>query len=418
MILSFITDICLYIRRYRYKNMEEVAKRLNLIEESQTIAMAKLGRQLAEQGHNVISLSFGQPDFDTPQHIKDAAKKAIDDGYTKYTPVPGAPELRKAISEKFKRENNLDYAPDQIVVSTGAKHSLMNVVLSLVNPGDEVLIPTPYWVSYTEMVKLAEGIPVFIRTSVDNKYKVTAEQIKAAMTPKTKLMIFSSPCNPTGSIYSKDELRAIAEVFADRDNTYIMADEIYEYINFIGKHESIGQFDFIKDKVITVNGVAKGFAMTGWRIGYMGAPKFIADACDKLQGQFTSGANSIAQMATLAALTSDLQPTWDMRDDFLRRRDMVLELMKEIPGFKTYIPDGAFYIYPDVTAYFGKTDEQGNVISNSMDLCMYILNNAYVALVPGEAFGEPKGIRFSYAASDEDLKEALKRIKEVLAKLK
>ena len=398
--------------------MEEVAKRLNLIEESQTIAMAKLGRKLADQGHHVISLSFGQPDFDTPQHIKDAAKKAIDEGYTKYTPVPGAPELRKAISEKFKRENNLDYAPDQVVVSTGAKHSLMNVVLSLVNPGDEVLIPTPYWVSYTEMVKLAEGIPVFIRTSVNNKYKVTAEQIKAAMTPKTKLMIFSSPCNPTGSIYSKDELRAIAEVFKNQDNCYIMADEIYEYINFIGKHESIGQFDFIKDKVITVNGVAKGFAMTGWRIGYMGAPKFIADACDKLQGQFTSGANSIAQMATLAALTSDLQPTRDMRDDFLRRRDMVLELMKEIPGFKTYIPDGAFYIYPDVTAYFGKTDEQGNVISNSMDLCMYILNKAYVALVPGEAFGEPKGIRFSYAASDDDLKEALRRIKEVLAKLK
>lgn len=396
--------------------MIELAARLNLISESNTLKMAKLSRELASTGVDVISLSLGEPDFQTPQHIKDAAKKAIDDGYTFYTPVVGYLDLREAISAKFKRDNNLDYATNQIVVSTGAKHSIMNVMLSILNPNDEVIVPTPYWVSYSEMIKLAEGKPIFVHAKVDTDYKITAEQLEKAITPKTKAFIFSSPCNPTGSFYSKDELFALAKVFEKHPNVFIISDEIYEHINFTGKHESIAQFDFIKDRVITVNGVSKSFAMTGWRIGYIGAPKDVAVACEKLQGQFTSGANSIAQRATIAALSGDMTPTHEMKKAFLRRRDLVIKLMKEIPGFITNIPEGAFYVFPEVKSYFGKSFGE-TTIKNAEDLCMFLLHTAHVAAVDGDSFGAPECIRFSYATSDEKLTEAFRRIKEALAKL-
>ncbi len=397
--------------------MQHPAERLNRIQESQTIGMAKLARALAAEGKDVINLSFGEPDFQTPQHIKDAAKKAIDDGFTFYTPVPGYPELRKAISEKFKNDNHLNYPFDQIVVSTGAKHAIMNTVLALINPGDEVIIPTPYWVSYSEMVKLAEGVPVFVHTTVENDFKPSVEQIKAAITPRTRLFMFSSPCNPTGSVFSKEELKALADLFAQYPDIYIIADEIYEHITFEGKHESMAQFSEIFERVITVNGVSKGFAMTGWRIGYIGAAKWIAEACEKIQGQFTSGTCSIAQRAALAAITTDLKPTFDMREQFRKRRDLVLELMKEIPGFKLNKPTGAFYVFPDVSYYFGKSFE-GKIISDAQELCMYLLNHAHVSLVTGEAFGNGNYIRFSYAASEENLRKALSRIKQALSELK
>jgi len=397
--------------------MIKLANRLNTIVESNTLRMSKLSRELQAQGKDVINLSLGEPDFQTPQHIKDAAKKAIDDGYTFYTPVVGYLDLRQAISEKFKNENNLFYPADQIVVSTGAKQAIINVLLSLLNPGDEVIVPTPFWVSYSEMVKISEGIPVYVYSDVTQDYKATAAQIEAAITPKTKVFIFSSPCNPTGSVFSKEELFAIAKMFEKYPDIYIISDEIYEHINFVGKHESIGQFDFIKDRVITVNGVSKGFAMTGWRLGYIGAPKEIAQACEKLQGQFTSGANSIAQRAALAALQSDLTPTFEMKKAFQRRRDLVLGLMKEIDGFKLNIPEGAFYVFPDVSSYFGKSN--GTLtINNCEDLCMYILYNANVSIVGGDSFGAPECVRFSYATSDDKLVEAIRRIKEVLQNLK
>lgn len=396
--------------------MQHPAERLNSIQESQTIGMAKLARALSAEGKDVINLSFGEPDFQTPQHIKDAAKKAIDDGFTFYTPVPGYPELRKAISEKFKKDNNLNYPFDQIVVSTGAKHAIMNTMLALVNPGDEVIIPTPYWVSYSEMVKLAEGIPVFVNATVDHDFKPSIEQIKAAITPKTKLFIFSSPCNPTGSVFSKDELKQLALLFAQYPDIYIISDEIYEHITFTGKHESIAQFPEIVDRVITVNGVSKGFAMTGWRIGYIGAAKWIAEACEKIQGQFTSGTCSIAQRAALAALTSDLKPTYDMREAFRKRRELVLNLIKDIPGFKVSKPEGAFYVFPDVSYYFGKTYD-GTHIRTAEDLCMYLLHHAWVSVVTGDAFGNGNYIRISYAASDENLTKAFTRIREALSKL-
>ncbi|MEI6508844.1 MAG: pyridoxal phosphate-dependent aminotransferase [Bacteroidota bacterium] len=396
--------------------MIELAARLNLISESNTLKMAKLSRELAATGVDVINLSLGEPDFQTPQHIKDAAKKAIDDGYTFYTPVVGYLDLREAISAKFKRDNNLDYASNQIVVSTGAKHSIMNVMMSIINKNDEVIVPTPYWVSYSEMIKLSEGTPVFVNAKVDTDYKITAEQLEKAITPKTKAFIFSSPCNPTGSFYSRDELYALAKIFEKHPNIFIISDEIYEHINFIGKHESIAQFDFIKDRVITVNGVSKSFAMTGWRIGYIGAPKDVAVACEKLQGQFTSGANSIAQRATIAALSGDMTPTQEMKIAFLRRRDLVLKLMKEIPGMITNTPEGAFYVFPDVKSYFGKSFG-GTIIKNAEDLSMFLLNTAHVAVVDGDSFGAPECIRFSYATSDEKLTEALRRIKEALARL-
>lgn len=394
-----------------------LSKRVQNLSESQTIGMAKKSRELAAQGIDIINLSLGEPDFVTPEHIREAAKKAIDDGYTFYTPISGYPELRKAISEKFQRENQLTYAPDQIVVSTGAKQSIANVVLSLIDPGDEVIIPLPYWVSYIEIVKLAEGNVVPVKTTLESGYKMTAEQFEKAITPKTKLMIFSSPCNPTGSVYSHAELAALAEVAARHPHVHILSDEIYEHINFIDGHQSIASFPEIHDRVIVVNGVSKGYAMTGWRIGYIGAPKWIAAACDKMQGQFTSAASCIAQKAAEAALSTNQKPTEDMRDAFLRRRNLVMELMKDIPGLRLNQPDGAFYVFADASSYFGKQHDS-MTIRNADDLCMYLLNVGHVSVVTGEAFGDPNCFRMSYAASDDKLREAVRRMKEALALLK
>lgn len=395
---------------------QQLSDRINNLSESQTLAMTRMSRELKAQGKDVISLSIGEPDFDTPTFIKDAAKKAIDENYTHYTPVPGYPELREAISKKFKRDNNLDYAADQIVVSTGAKHSLANLSLSILNPGDEVILPAPFWVSYHEIIKLAEAKNVIIPTSIDADFKVTPAQIKAAITDKTRMIWFSTPCNPSGSVYTKEELYDIAQLIKEYPNIIIVSDEIYEHINFLGKHESIAQFDFIKDQVITVNGVSKGYAMTGWRIGYIGAPKWIADACIKMQGQFTSGTCSIAQKAAQAALEADTSTIAEMKAAFKARRSLVLELMSEIPGLKLNEPKGAFYVFPDVTAYFGKTDGT-TTINNATDLTMFLLDKGLVALVTGEAFGDPNCIRFSYAAAEDVLIEAIKRIKETLALL-
>ncbi len=396
--------------------MSKLSHRINNLSESQTIKMATKSRELTAMGLDIINLSLGEPDFGTPDHIKDAAKKAMDEGFTFYTPISGYLDLRKAIAEKFKRENHLDYAPDQIVVSTGAKQSIANAVLSLVNPGDEVIIPAPYWASYIEITKLAGGIPVFINAPVEQDFKITPEQLRAAMTPKTRMMIFSTPCNPTGTVYTTEELTALAKVIAEQEEMYVLSDEIYEHINFIDKHHSMAEIDFIKDRVIVVNGMSKGYAMTGWRIGYLAAPKWIAQACDKIQGQFTSGTSSISQRAALAALTSDNSFTVEMRKAFLRRRDMVLELMKDIPGFKANTPSGAFYIFPDVSYYFGKS-YLGTTINTASDFCMFLLTEGHVALVTGDAFGDPNCIRFSYAASDEKLIEAINRIKATVAKL-
>jgi aspartate aminotransferase len=381
--------------------------------------MARKSRELKAKGHNVINLSLGEPDFNTPDYIKEAAKLAIDNNYTFYPPVAGYQDLREAICQKLKRDNGLDYTCDQVVVSTGAKQSIANVVLSLVNPGDEVILPAPYWVSYKEIVKVAEGKAVFIPTSIEHEFKVTPEQIEAAITSKTKLIIYSSPCNPTGAVYTKEELKAIAEVLVKYPSIYIIGDEIYEHINFIGKHESMAQFDFIKKQMIIVNGVSKAFAMTGWRIGYIAAPLEIAKACDKLQGQFTSGASSIAQRAALKAIETppDTPELKAMQKAFRERRDLLLKLLGDIPGMKLNHPDGAFYVFPDISYYFGKSDGK-TVIHNSNDLCMYFLNKAYVATVPGEAFGDPKCIRFSYATSTDNLVEAVKRLKLALEGLR
>lgn len=395
----------------------KLSNRINSLSESQTIAMARKSRELKEKGIDVISLSLGEPDFKTPDPIKEAAKKAIDSDFSYYTHVSGYVELRKAIAQKLKRDNQLDYSAENIVVSTGAKQSIANVVLSLINPGDEVLVPAPYWVSYVEIIKVAEGKPVIIPTTIENDFKPTPEQIKKAITPKTRMLIFSSPCNPTGSVYSKAELKAIAETLAGYPDIYIMADEIYEHINFIGKHESIAQFDIIKDRVIVVNGVSKGFAMTGWRVGYIAAHADIAKACDKMQGQFTSATSSISQKATHAAMEMLPDTIEPMRKEFQKRRDLVLKLMKDIPGIKANVPQGAFYVFPEVSYYFGKSD--GTVtIKNGSDLCMYLLDKAFVALVPGAAFGDDNYIRFSYATSEDKLAEALKRMKSALAELK
>jgi aspartate aminotransferase len=392
-----------------------LSDRINSLAESQTLAMTKKARELSAQGFKVINLSIGEPDFQTPQHVKDAAKKAIDEGNSWYTPVPGTLELRQAIAEKLRRENNLDWKAENIVVSTGAKQSLANVILSLVNPGDEVIIFSPYWVSYSEIVKLAEGVPVLLEGSFDDGFKATAAQLEKAITSRTKVIMYSSPCNPTGAVFSEQELTAIAHVVAKHENIFVLADEIYEYIRFNDSFFSIGSLDFIKDRVITVNGYSKGFAMTGWRIGYIAAAKWIADACDKVQGQVTSGTSSISQKAALVAY-NDLAPTRAMAEAYLRRRDLVVSLMSEIPGVKTYLPDGAFYLFPDISYYLGKTDGK-TVINTAEDLCLWLLSEAYVSLVTGEAFGEPNCIRMSFAASDENLKEAISRIKTTLAKL-
>jgi aspartate aminotransferase len=396
--------------------MTFLAERINRLSESQTIQMAKLSRELKAKGEDIIDLSLGEPDFPTPQFIIDAAKVAMDEGYTKYTPVAGFLELRQAISAKFKRDNNLDYSPEQIVVSTGAKHAIINVVLSLVNPGEEVIIPTPYWVSYSEMVRLAQGNVVFVKSTIDTDFKITAAQLEAAITPNTKLLMFSSPCNPTGSFYTKDELKAFADVLVKYPKVHVISDEIYEHINFEGKHESIAQFAEIKNQVITVNGVSKGFSMTGWRIGYIGASLTIAKACDKMQSQFTSGTNSIAQRATIAALNGNLAPTYEMVKAFKKRRDLVLGLLKEIPLIKTNTPPGAFYVFPDVSAYFGKSFN-GDIIKDADDLCMYLIHEAKVSIVTGRAFGDEHCVRFSYATSEDILTKAMQRIKEALAKL-
>lgn len=394
-----------------------LSERLRALSESETLAMTKKARELAAQGNSVISLSVGEPDFQTPQHIKDAAKKAIDDGFTFYTPVPGYPELRQAIAAKLNKDNGLDFTAENVVVSTGAKQSIANVLLSIVDPGDEVIIFAPYWVSYIEMVKLAEGTSVIVNGSIENDFKASAKDLEAAITPRTKAILFSSPCNPTGAVFSKKELTEIAEVVARHERIIVIADEIYEYINFEGSHFSIGSVPAIKDRVVTVNGFSKGYAMTGWRVGYIGAPKWIAAACDKIQGQVTSGTCSIAQKAAFAAITGDLKAAKEMSAAYLRRRDLVLGLLKEIPGIKLNLPQGAFYIFPDISAYIGKS-YNGTVIHKASDLAMFILNEGYVSTVGGDAFGAPDCIRISFAASDESLKEAIKRIKECLAKLK
>ncbi len=396
--------------------MSKLADRISHLAESQTIAMAKLSRELQEQGLDVISLSLGEPDFVTPADIRESAKKAIDDGFTKYSPIAGFADLRQAISTKFKNENNLDYAPDQVVVSTGAKQSIANVVLSLVNPGEEVIVPAPYWVSYTQMIRLAEGKAVFIPTTVASDYKITPEQLRNSITAKSKLMIFSSPCNPSGSVYSRDELEALAKVIAEKEDLYVISDEIYEHINFGGGHESIAQFDFIRDRVIVVNGVSKGYAMTGWRIGYIGAPKWIAAACDKMQGQFTSGTSSISQKAATAALQSGTGFYDQMRETYKHRRDFVVSELKKVTGLKVNMPMGAFYVFPDVSYFFGKTDGS-TIIDNATGFCMYLLKDARVSMVTGDAFGDGNCVRLSYATSEELLKEAMKRVQVSLAKL-
>lgn len=394
-----------------------LSDRINNLSESATLKMTKLGRELAAKGVNVISLSVGEPDFNTPENVKQAAKKALDENFTRYSPVPGYPELRQAIVDKLKNENGLVYDPSQIVVSTGAKQSLSNVILTLINPGDEVIIPTPYWVSYSEMVVLAEGKSVFINTNIDSDFKITPAQLEAAITPKTKLFMFSSPCNPTGSVYSKAELEGLAKVFEKYPNIFILSDEIYEHINFVDKHESIAQFDNIKDRVIIVNGFSKAFAMTGWRLGYIAANKEIAAANDKLQGQTTSGTCSISQRAGIIAYNEGLASVQTMKEAFLRRRQLVFDLLNNIPGVKTNLPEGAFYFFPEISSFFGKQDLNGNVIKNSSDLALYLLNEGHIATVGGDSFGNDNYIRLSYAASDENLKEALRRMKEALGKL-
>ncbi len=397
--------------------MNALSTRINNLAESATIKMAKLGRELAAKGVDVISLSFGEPDFHTPEYIKDAAKTAMDKNFTYYTPVAGYPDLRKAITLKLKNENGLDYDASQIVVSTGAKQAIANAVLCLVNPGDEVIIPTPYWVSYSEVVKLAEGTSVFINASVEQDFKITPEQLEAAITPKSKLFMFSSPCNPTGSVYTRAELEGLAKVFERHPQIYILSDEIYEHINFVDKHESIAQFDSIKDRVIIINGFSKAFAMTGWRIGYTASNKEIAAACDKMQGQVTSGTCSITQKAGVAALEGGLESVHAMREQFRKRRDLVYGLLKEIDGVKVNLPDGAFYFFPDVTSFFGKS-YNGRTIKDADELSLYLLEEGNVATVGGDSFGDTKSIRLSYAAAEDVLVEAIKRIKEALGKLK
>jgi len=393
-----------------------LSDRINLMAESETLAMSRISRELKAQGHDVITLGVGEPDFYTPDPVKNAAKNSVDQNFSFYPPVNGYLELRKAICHKLKRDNDLDYSPEHIVVSTGAKHSIMNALLCLVNPGDEVIIPTPFWVSYAHMVTFAQGKQVYIDAGIENDFKITPQQLEAAITPKTRLFIFSSPCNPSGSVYTRDELEGLARVFEKHPGIYIISDEIYELINFNKNHESIARFPSIKERIIVVNGVSKGFAMTGWRLGYLAAHKEIADAVSKLQGQFTSGACTIAQKAAEEAMKMLPQDTWHMLEKFRERRDLVIGLLNEIPGVKTNVPQGAFYLFPDVSSYFGKTDGK-TVIKGSADLCNYILYNVFVAMVPGDAFGSPRCLRISYATSNDLLIEAMNRVKTALAKL-
>lgn len=394
----------------------ELAHRLDRVQEPQTIKMAKLGRELRAQGANIIDLSLGEPDFITPEHICKAATKAMEQGYTKYTPVCGFPELRQAISDKLKRDNGLSYLPEEIIVSTGAKQSLANAILCLINPGDEVIIPTPYWVTYSALVKLAEGEVKYIPCGIEDDFKLTPERLEAAITEKSKLFIFSSPCNPTGSVYTREELKGLAEVFRKHPKVAIISDEIYEYINYEGQHESIAQFEDLKDRVIIINGMSKGFAMTGWRLGYLAGPKELITACEKLQGQFTSGANAITQRASIVALSSDLAPSKKMTEAFRQRRDFVIDALDKMPGVKINHPKGAFYAFPDISSFFGKSDG-ATTISTDEDMSMYLLHNAHVSTVNGGAFGNDKCIRISFATSMQNLEEAMKRVAAALGKL-
>lgn len=398
--------------------MSTLSNRINAIEESATLAMAAKAREFKTKGIDVIGLSLGEPDFKTPQHICEAAKKAIDDGkYFAYPPVAGYQDLREALAAKYQKENNVPYKAENIVVSNGAKQSIANAMLALLNPGDEVIVFSPYWVSYDALVRLTEATPVIIKGGIENDFKVTAKQLEAAITPKTKAVIFSSPCNPTGSVFSRKELQDIADVVLKHPNLLIIADEIYEHINFTGEQVSIASFPGMFDRTITVNGFAKGYAMTGWRVGYIAAPKWIADGCNKVQGQITSANCSIAQRAALAAVTGDIAPTTKMVEEYRKRRDIVYNLLKEIPGVKANYPEGAFYFFPDVSSFYGKSDGT-KTIKNGDDLCLFLLEKAHVSLVPGGAFGDEACIRLSYAASESDLREALKRLKETLATLK
>lgn len=394
----------------------QLSDRVLAMEESATLKMAKLARQLRDEGHDVIALSLGEPDFDTPDHIKDAAKKALDDGYTKYTPVPGLPELREAICRKFKRDNDLDFQINQIVVSNGAKQSIANLCMALLNSGDEAIIFAPYWVSYSAIIKVAGGRPVPVKAGIDKDFKVTPEQLEGAITENTRIVLFSSPCNPTGSVYTYDELQALAKVIARHPSITVISDEIYEHINFTGKHVSIGAFEEVRDRTVTVNGFSKGFAMTGWRLGYIGAPQAIASACAKIQGQNTSGATSFGQKAAAYALDADMGPTDLMREAFHARRGIITSLLDAVPGVQVNHPTGAFYVFPNISALFGLSVD-GNVINNSDDLAMYLLTEAHVATVAGSAFGDPECIRISYAASEEQIREAISRIAKALAKL-
>ncbi|HRP18541.1 MAG: pyridoxal phosphate-dependent aminotransferase [Chitinophagaceae bacterium] len=396
----------------------ELSSLLDRFSEPETLKMAKLGRELRAKGIDVIDLSLGEPDFNTPEHIKEAAKKAIDDNYSHYTPVAGFLETRNAVIEKLKRDNGLTYAPEQILISTGAKQSIANVMMAILEKGKEIVIPTPYWVSYSEIARMAGGEVVFINTTAAQGYKITPEQLEAAITENTRLFIFSSPCNPTGAVYSQKELEGLAAVFEKHPEVFIISDEIYEYINYTGNaHQSLAQFESIRDRVIIINGLSKGFAMTGWRIGYVAAHKDLVKACEKIQGQFTSGTNSIAQRATIAALTESLEPSFAMVEEFTKRRKRVMELLKDFPLLSCVEPDGAFYVFPEVKNYFGKKAEDGSVIQNSSDLCMYLLNTAHVSTVAGSAFGAPDNIRLSFANSLKNIEEGYGRIKVALEKL-
>jgi aspartate aminotransferase len=398
-------------------NHQRLSDRIINMGESATLKMAQLARELTAQGHKIISLSLGEPDFDTPEHIKKAASKALEDGYTKYTPVAGLLELRQAICTKFERDNKLKYTATQIVVSNGAKQCIANLSMSLLQEGDEAIVLSPYWVSYKEIIELSGAVPVFVKGSIEQDFKATAAQVSSAITANTRMLIFSSPCNPTGSVFTREELKAIADVLVDHPQITIVSDEIYEYINFTGEpHISIAEFDFIKDRVVIVNGFSKGFAMTGWRLGYIAAPQWIADACVKMQGQFTSGAASFSQKAAVTALLADLTPSFKMTEEFHKRRDLFVKLLSEIPGFKVNNPTGAFYVFPDVSYYYGKADGS-HKINNADDLCDYLLYTGHVALVSGDAFGAPECVRLSYSLGQEDLREAVKRIKEAVLKL-
>lgn len=397
--------------------MNQLSDRLNRLSPSATLAMSQKSSELKAQGVDVINLSVGEPDFNTPDHIKAAAIKAVEENYSRYSPVPGYPVLREAISAKLKNENGLDYAPAQILCSNGAKQSVCNAIMALVNDGDEVIIPAPYWVSYPQMVKLAEGEPVIVEAGIEQDFKITPEQLEAAITPKTRALILCSPSNPTGSVYSKEELAGLARILAQHERVIVIADEIYEHINYIGKHESIAQFAEIKDRVVIVNGVSKAYAMTGWRIGFIAAPEWIVKGCNKLQGQYTSGPCSVSQKAAEAAYTGSQQCVEDMRQAFERRKNLIVKLAKEIPGLEVNNPEGAFYLFPKCSSYFGKKDGE-RVINNSTDFAMYLLEVGHVATVGGDAFGSPECFRMSYATSDENIVEAMKRIKETLARLR